>query len=49
VTFNISEGLYGLTDIDITETSSGSGYSFVGQSQQVAIGDEQKVMKSLFL
>ncbi len=40
VTFNISEGSYGLTPIDITETSSGSGYSFVGQSQQVAIGDE---------
>jgi hypothetical protein len=40
VTFNISEGLYGLTNIDITKTSSGSGYSFVGQSQQVAIGDE---------
>lgn len=40
VTFNISEGSYGLTDIDILEASAGLGYSFVGQSQQVAIGDE---------
>lgn len=40
VTFNISEGSYGLTNIDIEEDSAGSGYSFVGQSQQVAIGDE---------
>jgi hypothetical protein len=39
VTFTVSEGSYGYTDLNIVETSSDSGYNFVGQSQQIAIGD----------
>ena len=39
VTFSISEGVYGYADINIIETSSDEAYTFVGQSQEIAIGD----------
>jgi hypothetical protein len=40
ISFTITEGSYGYTDLNIIETTSDSGYTFVGQSQQIAIGDE---------
>ena len=40
ISFTIAEGSYGYTDLNIIETTSDSGYTFVGQSQQIAIGDE---------
>ena len=39
VTFSISEGAYGYANINIIETSSDEAYTFVGQSQEIAIGD----------
>ncbi|MDG1693868.1 MAG: hypothetical protein P8I13_03285 [Porticoccaceae bacterium] len=39
VTFDISEGSYGYADINVIGTSSESNYTFIGKSQQIAIGD----------